>query len=65
MVDGQLSKTRSLRCGIPQGTLLGPLLFFIYINDLPTCLEFSDTQMYTDDTNLTVASSSKYEIEHK
>ena len=46
-----------------QGKILGLILFFIYINDLTTCLEFSDTQMYADNTNLTVASSSKNEIE--
>ena len=47
----------------PQGKILGLILFFIYITDLTTCLEFSDTQMYADNTNLTVASSSKNEIE--
>ena len=44
---------------------LGPLLFLIYINDFPNCLKFSDTQMYADDTSITMASECSYEIEIK
>ena len=40
-------------------------MFLIYINDLPNCLKFSDTQMYADDTSITMASESSYEIEMK
>ena len=55
MVNGVLSDPKQLSCGIPQGTILGPLLFLIYINDLPNCVKFSSTRMYADDTNLTVS----------
>ena len=62
-VNGCLSYFTTLKCGVPQGTILGPLLFLIYINDLPNCLSFSIPRMYADDTHITHAGSDLHLIQ--
>ena len=44
------SEVESVTCGIPQGSILGPLLFVAFINDLDTVLKKTNLILYADDT---------------
>ncbi|CAL4075314.1 unnamed protein product, partial [Meganyctiphanes norvegica] len=51
-IDNCKSKTRSISCGVPQGSVLGPLIFLIFINDLPNCSPSGKFRIFADDTNV-------------
>ena len=62
-VSGHASDSTLVTNGIPQGSSLGPLLFLVYVNDLPNAVHYSQTGMYTDDTGLYTAGFSISDIE--
>ena len=50
-VENEYSDPGDLNCGVPQGSILGPLLFLLYVNDMPQAIE-SDLMLYADDSVL-------------
>ena len=60
-VCGNTSETLEITCGVPQGSVLGPLLFLLYINDLPSISR--KLTFFADDTNIYYESSDVVDIQ--
>ena len=50
--NNKTSDNLDITCGVPQGSVLGPLLFIVYTNDLPDCIEGAETILFADDTTI-------------
>ena len=50
--DQEKTEMLHIKCGVPQGSIIGPLLFLLYVNDLPNASKILDPIMFADDTNL-------------
>ena len=64
VVDGATSEWSQVTCGVPQGSILGPMLFLLFINDLPDIIPPStSTCLYADDTKLYKAIRSRQDCD--
>ena len=59
----ELSEPLEINCGVPHGSVLGPLLFLLYINGLPNISNVLDFDLFADDTNIYYESTSIQDLD--
>lgn len=64
-INNKNSETKCLLYGVPQGSVLGPLFFLIYVNDLQNCLIYSTSYIYADDTAVLCSEKSLKKLKKK
>jgi exonuclease III len=63
-IGQQKSKIMEVKCGVPQGSVLGPILFLLYINDLPNITE-NQIRLFADDTTLFIKNKNPHDLMQK
>ena len=64
-VNSVISEFKEINVGVPQGSVLGPILYLIYVNDLPNISDQFSTCLFADDTTLIFEDKNKYELFNK
>ena len=64
-LDGKKSSFLNITCGVPQGSILGPLLFLTYINDMKNSVKHSILHHFADDTNLLCSDTDEKKLKKK
>ena len=64
-LNGARSKMREIKVDVPQASCLGPLLFLIYINDLPLVLKHATPSIFADDTQMAISSCKISELQNQ
>ena len=62
MVDGHSSEWAHVTQGVPQGSILGPLLFLLYVNDLPAVVAECTVSLYADDVTIYYANKDEERV---
>jgi len=63
LINGELSEPHTITLGVPQGSILGPLLFNVYINSLPNAVKKTQMILYADDAVLFCDASTRQELQ--
>ena len=64
-VNGHDSESLTLTCGVPQESVLGPLLFLLHVNDLPNTSSLLTFHLFADDTNIYYSCNNGDDLESK
>ncbi len=59
---GKVSEKLPIKTGVPQGSILGPLLFIVFINNLPMSITNSNVDIYADDSTATATATTTEEV---
>lgn len=63
-IDNYLSQSHDITLGVPQGSVLGPLIFLLYVNDLPSNITQGYVTMFADDTTISISGNTQEEIQN-
>ena len=62
IIQGEASRWNLIKAGVPQGSVLGPLLFLVFINDIVKCINKCNVHMFADDTILFASGKNRTEL---